>query len=188
MTDQELKDLVASLAVQSRETDRIVKENAIQMKETDRQLKEKLDKLCVQVGGINDNIGFHAEQYFQDILMEKLTFGGQKYDRMIPNLECFGKNKVSLIEFDIVLVNGKSVAIIETKNRIHPKFVRQFVEERLPKFREFSPGFSKCRAYLGIAGFSFSKRVLEEAQKYGIGVIRQVGDSIEIDAGHLKAY
>jgi hypothetical protein len=58
----------------------------------------------------------------------------------------------------------------------------------LPKFREFFPGFSKCRAYLGIAGFSFSKRTLEEAQKYGIGVIRQVGDSIEIDAGHLKAY
>jgi hypothetical protein len=191
MTDQELKDLVASLAVDRketermmRETDRIVKENAIQLKE----LKNNLDKLCVQVGGINDNIGFHAEQYFQDILKEKLTFGGQKYDRMIPNLECFGKNKVSLIEFDIVLVNGKSVAIIETKNRIHPKFVRQFAEERLPKFREFFPGFSKCRAYLGIAGFSFSKKVLEEAQKYGIGVVRQVGDSIEIETSHLKAY
>jgi hypothetical protein len=136
MTDQELKDLVASLAVDGKETDR-------RMQET---------------------------------------------DRMIPNLECFGKNGVSLIEFDIVLVNGKSVAIIETKNRIHPKFVKDFAEERLPKFRKFFPEFSKYKSYLGIAGFSFSKKVLEEAQKYGIGVVRQVGNSIEIEAGHLKAY
>jgi hypothetical protein len=140
------------------------------------------------MGGIDDNIGFHAEQYFQNILMEKLTFGGQKYDIMIPNLECFGKSGVSLIEFDIVLVNGKSVAIIETKNRIHPNFVKNFAEERLPKFRKFFPGFSKYKAYLGIAGFSFSKKVLEEAQKYGIGIVKQVGDSIEIEANKLTVY
>jgi len=170
MTDQELKDLVASLAVESKETDRMIKE------------------LSRRIGGIDENQGHHAEQYFQEILMEKLTFGGQKYDRMIPNLECFGKNGVPLIEFDIVLVNGKSVAIIETKNRIHPNFVKNLVEERLPKFRELFPGFSKCKAYLGIAGFSFSKKVLEEAKKYGIGIIRQVGNSVEIKADKLTAY
>jgi hypothetical protein len=213
MTDKELKDLVASFAVdrkksraefyqRMRENERLFKESREaaerrsqeadrRMQETDRQLnklKDDLKELSVQIGGIDNNIGYHAEQYFQDILAEKLIFGGKKYDRMIPNLECFGKNKVSLIEFDIVLVNGKSVAIIETKNRIHPNFVKKLVEERLPKFRELLPEFSKCRAYLGIAGFSFSKKVLEEAKKYGIGIMRQVGDSIEIDDSHLKAY
>jgi hypothetical protein len=173
------------------ETDRRMQETDRRMQETDRMIKKlngDVDKLCAQVGGIDENQGHHAEQYFQDILAGKLTFGGQKYDTMIPNLECFGKGGVSLIEFDIVLVNGKSVAIIETKNRIHPKFVRQFVEERLPKFREYFPGFSKYKAYLGIAGFSFSKKVMEEARKYGIGVIRQAGDSVEITAERLKVY
>ena len=122
------------------------------------------------------------------LLMKKLTFDGQKYNNMIPNLEFFGKHGVSLIEFDIVLVNGKSIAIIEVKNRIHPKFVKEFAEERLPKFREFFPGFSKHKAYLGIAGFSFSKKVLEEAEKYGICVLRQVGDSIEIKTNNLRVY
>jgi uncharacterized tellurite resistance protein B-like protein len=119
MTDQELKDLVASLVESGKETDR-------RMQETDRlmkELKDDLDKLCAQVGGIDENQGNHAEQYFQNVLAEKLIFGGQKYDRMLANLECFDKNKISQIEFDIVLVNGKSVAIIETKNRIHPKFI-----------------------------------------------------------------
>jgi len=226
MTDQELKDLVASIAVENREaaaihketeqlikeaaaihkeTDLLIKETSQQMKETDRRMQEtdKIVKeaseivketsktvkdIARQMGGIDENQGHHAEQYFQEILMEKLTFGGQKYDRMIPNLECFGKNGVSLIEFDMVLVNGKSVAIVETKNRIHPAFVRKLVEERLPKFREFFPEFSKYKAYLGIAGFSFSKKVLEEAKKYGICIVRQVGDSIEIEAGNLRVY
>jgi len=241
MTDQELKDLVASLAVESRktdllfkETDKIVKENAILLKENDRLLKESREEhnrkvqendrllkesgdkndreiqkinliladaskmvqeasetvkhLSKEMGGLSDNVGFHAEQYFQEILAKKLSFGRIKYDRMIPNLTCWDKNGIPLIEFDIVLMNGKSVAIIETKSRIHPKFVKTFVEKKLPKFREFFPEFSKSKTYLGIASFSFSQKVLEEAQKYGIGIIRQVGDSVEIDANNLKVY
>jgi hypothetical protein len=216
MTDQELKDLVASLvesnketAAMQKETDKRMQETAAMQKENERILTEKfaetdkrmqeaaamqkeagrmIKELSRRMGGIDENQGNHAEQYFQNALMEKLTFDGQKYDRMIPNLECFGKKGVSLMEFDIVLVNGKSVAIIEVKNRIHPSFIAKFVEERLPKFREFFPGFSKYKAYLGIAGFSFSKKVMEEARKYGICVIRQAGDSVEIRAERLKTY
>ncbi|MDR2582882.1 MAG: hypothetical protein LBC75_05310 [Fibromonadaceae bacterium] len=169
MTDQELKDLVASLAEENKESARILKE------------------LSRRMGGVDDNIGSHAEQFFQNILTEKLTFAGQRYDKMIPNLECC-KNGVSLIEFDIVLVNGKSVAIIETKHRIHPKFVKELAEERLPKFRELWPEYSKHKAYLGIAGFSFNQKVLEEAEKYGICVLRQVGDSVEIKTNKLRVY
>jgi len=181
MTDQELKDLVASLAVESRETDRILTEK---FAETDRMIKE----LGRRIGGIDDNQGYHAEQFFQNVLMEKLTFDGQKYNRMLPNLEFFGEKGVSLLELDMVLVNGKSIAIIEVKNRIHPSFIAKFVKERLPKFREYFPAFSKHKTYLGIAGFSFSKKVIEEAEKYGVGIIRQVGDSVEIKTEKLKAY
>jgi len=157
-------------------------------KEIVRKTSETVDRVSKQMGGIDDNIGFHAEQFFQDILREKLVFGGQKYDRMIANMECSDKKGVSTVEFDIVLINGKSIAIIETKHRIHPKFVKKLVDERLPMFREFFPEFSKCKAYLGIAGFSFSKKTLEEARKYGIGIIRQVGESIEIETNNLKIY
>ncbi|MDR2594367.1 MAG: hypothetical protein LBC87_06320 [Fibromonadaceae bacterium] len=176
MTDQELKDLVASFA-----EDR--KEIAALQKETDRIIKE----LSRRMGGVDENIGSHAEQYFQNILMGKLSFAGQKYDKMIANMECC-KNGISLIEFDIVLVNGKSVAIIETKHRIHPKFVKELAEERLPKFRELWPEYSKHKIYLGIAGFSFNQKVLEEAEKYGICVLRQVGDSVEIKTNKLRVY
>jgi len=174
MTDQELKDLVASLIESGKETDR-------RMQETDRMIKE----LSKQMGGINDNIGHHAEQYFQDVFRKKLEFGRMKYDEMIPNLAYKGKEK---IEFDIALLNGDTIALIEVKNRIHPDFVKELAEERIEKFRKYFQEFSDYRAYLGIAGFSFSDEVLEQASRYGIGIVKQVGDSVEISAEKLRVY
>jgi hypothetical protein len=168
------------------ETERIMKESG---RETDRlikELRESNKELSIQMGGINDNIGHHAEQFFQDVFRKKLEFGMIKYDEMIPNLTYIGKE--AKIEFDIALLNGESIALIEVKNRIHPDFVKEFAEERVEIFRKFFHEFSDYNAYLGIAGFSFSDEVLEQASRYGIGIIKQVGEGVEIAAANLRAY
>jgi len=193
MTDEELKSLVASLAVKGKETDR-------QMKETDRKIDMvskqidsvskkvfgQIDRVSKQMGGINENIGYHAEQFFQDVFTDNKVFGGIKYDDVILNMGY--KDKTEKVEFDIVLENGNSVALIEVKNRIHPDFVKKLAEERIDKFRKYFPMYKGYDVYLGIAGFSFDKAVLEEAKKYGVGIIIQVGEGIEIDATGLRAY
>jgi Holliday junction resolvase-like predicted endonuclease len=203
MTDQEIKDSIVSLSAENRETTKILRETALIVKDTTKSIKllekqmsdvgkriddvgKRIDDVGQQVGGINDNIGHHAEQFFQDILGETLTFAGIKYNKMIPNLEC--KGKIPSGEFDIVLVNGKNVAIIEAKNRIHPNFVTKLVEEKVAKFRSFFPEYKNRKLYLGIAGFSFSNTVIEKAKKYGVGIIRQAGKSIEVEAQNLRAY
>jgi hypothetical protein len=236
MTDQELKDLVASFAIDRKKTgkliDQLAKEAAVmrkeaaarqkeaaeeaavmrkeaaeeaaamrkeaaarrkeidkQMQETDRIVRktsETVLKVSKQMGGINENQGYHAEQFFQSVFEKKLEFGGIKYDEMIPNLT--HKGKKYKIEFDIALVNGDSVALIEAKNRIHPDFVKELAEERIEKFREYFHEFDNYDVYLGIAGFSFSDEVLDRASAYGIGIVRQVGEGVEIEAHNLKVY
>jgi ATPase subunit of ABC transporter with duplicated ATPase domains len=228
MTDQELKDLVASLVVENRETaamqretDRLFKESCEEARhreqeakqrsqeadrrsqeadrrsqeadrrsqEADRRLEElekKLERVGIKVGGVSNNIGHHAEQFFQDVFKKKLEFGGVKYDEMVPNMAYKGKK--DYLEFDIALVNGESVALIEVKNRIHPDFVKILAEERVEKFREFFHEFDNYDVYLGIAGFSFSDEVLDQASRYGIGIVKQVGEGVEIEANNLKAY
>jgi hypothetical protein len=215
MTDQELKDLVASLAEDRKkssekfdrgmeeirllqaETARRMEENARQLeelrlaqKETDRQMKEtdiKIDKVSAQIGGVSNNMGFHAEQFFQDAFDRKREFGGIKYNDMVPN---FGINKDSKrkMEIDIALINGDSVALIEAKNRIHPDFVKEFAEKRVGKFRTLFPDYKDHKIYLGIASFSFDKKALDEAKEFGIGIVKQVGDEVEMDTGDLKVY
>ncbi|GBU25094.1 hypothetical protein R83H12_01733 [Fibrobacteria bacterium R8-3-H12] len=197
MTDQELKDLVASFAIDRKESsaefDRRMQEADRQRKESEaafnlrmEKLDKKLDKLCDDIGGISNNMGHHAEQFFQDVFKKKLEFGGVKYDEMVPNLA--HKSKKDDIEFDIALVNGDSVALIEVKNRIHPDFVKILAEERIEKFRKFFREFDDYDVYLGIAGFSFSDEVIDRASAYGIGIIKQVGEGVEIKADNLRVY
>jgi len=216
MTDEEFKSVIensiaslateiASLVAESKETDRKI---AKMSEETDRKIdkrsaetdrkidkrsaetdrkidkvSEQIDKVSKQMGGINENLGHHAEQFFQNVFMENRTFGGIKYDDITLNLNRNGK-----VEFDIFLENGNSVAIIEVKNRIHPDFVKDLAEDRVSKFRKYFPLYKDYDVYLGVAGFSFEDAVLEEARKYGVGLIRQVGEGIEIDAAGLKVY
>ena len=159
------------------------------MAETDKQIDKvdkQIDRVSKQMGGINENIGQHAEQFFQSAFEKKLEFGGIKYDEIICNLA--HKDKSGSVEFDIVLENCQSIAVIEVKNRIHPSFVRELAEERIKKFREYFPIYKDYSVYLGIAGFSLCEFVVEEASRYGVGIVRQVGDSMEMDARNLKAY
>jgi len=182
MTYKEIKAIMAETAAENRETARLQKENELALKETDLMIK----KLAKQIGGIDDNQGHHAEQFFQDVFKKKLEFGRVKYDEMVPNLAYKGRN--GKIEFDIALLNGDSIALIEVKNRIHPDFVDKLAGERIEKFRKYFQEFSDYRVYLGIAGFSFSDEVLDRAGHYGIGIVKQVGEGVEIKADNLRAY
>jgi ribosomal protein L31 len=174
------------LCEENRRNEQEAKQRSLEADRRLEKLEKKFDRLGIQVGGIDDNQGHHAEQFFQDVFRKKLEFGEVKYDEMVPNLAYKGKKDE--IEFDIALVNGESVALIEVKNRIHPDFVKILAEERVEKFREFFHEFDNYDVYLGIAGFSFSDEVLDRASSYGIGIIKQVGEGVEIKANNLKAY
>ena len=57
MTDQELRDLIASIAVAQKETDKQIKETAEQLKNTDKQINE----LGWQLGGLGNKFGSFTE-------------------------------------------------------------------------------------------------------------------------------
>ncbi|MCL2845663.1 MAG: hypothetical protein FWE23_09500 [Chitinivibrionia bacterium] len=149
--------------------------------EADKRL-EKLDKL---VGGISKNNGLYAEQFFKEALEETKTFAGVKFEKFMPNLKY---EKKETCEFDIVMVNGNSVAIIEVKSRIHPSLVEELATTKLTKFRKYFTEYAKYKVYLGVAGFSFDDTVIEKAKEFGVGVIRQHGKTIEMNADALKSY
>jgi hypothetical protein len=45
-------------------------------------------------------------------------------------------------------------------------FVQKKSVKKVGKFRKYLPQYKNLKAYLGIAGFSFGKKVLEEAEKH----------------------
>ena len=204
MTDQELKDLVASLAIESaktseqlrksseefdkrlKETDRQLKETSEQLKETDRQLKEtdrKLQSIGIQLGNMSKNQGDVAEEYFVNSLKDSLKIANMNFDLLLKNVGL--QTKKINDEFDILLVNGESVAIIEVKYKVHPKDL-----EKLPSKIEhlkLMPQYKGYKIYAGIAGFYVPNEVIEMAKEKGYFVLQRKGDVIQSYTDNLKA-
>ena len=186
MTDQELKELVASHAVAQAKTDEQMRKTDEQMKKTDEQMKktdERLDRVARQLGSIAKNQGDVAEEYFVNSLKETLRIGDLDFDLLLDNVGL--KTKKINDEFDILLVNGDSAALIEVKYKVHPNDL-----DLLPKKIEhlkLMPQYRDYKIYAGVAGFFVPDEVLEKAKKRGYFVLQRKGDVIVSHIENLRA-
>jgi len=161
-----LKDMVWK---EIRETQKIVKENS---------------KL---IGGMGNSNGDVAESYFRNSFAKRMSFAGQKYDSISQNLSRKVRKLNLQDEYDLVLYNCTSVAIIEIKYKADKDDIEDLLKKALT-FKKLFPEYANFELYLGLAGFSVNKRVEKEAVKQGIAVIKQVGDTMVINDKNLKVF
>jgi hypothetical protein len=87
-----------------------------------------------------------------------------------------------------VLYNGESVALIEIKYKARPEDLEKMVDKKVPNFRELFPYYNDYKVYLGLGSMSFNPYVCAKAQELGIGLLKQVGETVEAEPGFVKAY
>jgi len=182
LTWSDIKEMYAETDRRFKETDRLIKENAEQMKDTDRRMK----KLQKTLGEWADNHGAFAEDYFFNSFEDgKQNFFGEEFEEIEKNYK--GIKKGYRDEYDILLLNGKSVGIIEVKFKAHindvPKILR-----KAETFRVNFPDYENHQVYLGLATLAFYSELEQECINQGIAIIKQVGDTVVINDAHLKVY
>ena len=102
------------------------------------------------------------------------------YDEVIDNLKGYsGKLRG---EYDVVMVNGKSVALIEVKYVVHPDDITKTIKG-IENYRTFFPQHKDFDVYGAIAGFKIPDEVAEAAKQQGLMVLKRVGDVMEVDTG-----
>ena len=113
------------------------------------------------------------------------NFFGEKFDRIEKNAKGF---KVGFIdEYDILLINGRSVGIIEVKFKVHEDHIPA-VLKKAETFRENFPYYAHHQVYLGLAGMAYNPAVEKKCIDQGIAVIKQVGKTLVIKDENLKAF
>jgi len=213
--DQELKDLFKTIAEMQKETAKSQKETDAKIKETSEQMKRtdikldklakmyggislsqektdeqmkktdiKLDKLAKLYGGISQNQGDSAEEFFFNTLRGKKRIGNMIFDTIQKNMRVDGKNLKG--EYDIVLYNGSSVAVIETKYKVHINDIINLYEKKIPNFRKLFPFFDSYKIYAGIAGFHINDDAVKKAEEYGFFVLKRKGKIVEYDTDFVK--
>ena len=180
---QEIRQMLADLTIKQAQTDEQMKRTDEQMKKTD----EKLERIGIKLGNISNNNGDYAEDFFWNAVRDKKEFEGIKVDYAEANVKPPRRQGIQ-DEFDILLWNGNSVIIVETKYKVHPNLIEQMKEKKIPNFRILVPEKKDLKIYCAIAGFAFSDEVANLAKKEGFFVLRQSGDNMLIEKDEIKAY
>ena len=129
-----------------------------------------------------------AEDMFYNSLEQDMTFAGINFFDIDRKKKRHKKSINLKGEFDIVLINGTTLAIIEAKYRVRPKDISKLIEKQVPDFRLLFPEYNNHKIILGIGGMSFEDNSEQFALKNGIGIIKIVGDKVEFHTENVKEY
>jgi len=213
MTDDELKALVASIALDQKKTDeqmsrtdekidrladqitrteeqmkrtdekleRMSIRTEERMKRTDEQMKrtdEKLERLGIHLGGITQNQGDVAEEFFLNSLANDTRLGSIHFDDIAKNMN---KRKGQLQEeYDIVMTNGNAIAVVEVKYKARVNDLQK-LERKLRHFKQLFPLYQTHKLYGALAAFHINDDVKCEALERGYFVLQRCGDVIHTE-------
>lgn len=173
MTDNELKDLFAKLIKSQIKTDAQLAKTDAQLAKTDA----KLDKLAEMYGGVSNNQGKVAEEFFYNSLKHNPVLNGLKFDFIEKNVT---RSKDGIEEeYDILLVNGQVVYIIEVKYSLHTRDIERMVTRKLPNFKKLFLEYRNYEIRTAFASFSMAEDVIKEGFENGITLLQRRGDIFE---------
>jgi len=183
MTDDELKALVASLAVDSKSLHEAQRVTDEQMKRNDKMLTEKLDRMGITLGNVTNNQGDVAEEFFLNSLLKDNHLGSIHFDDVVRNME---KHRGQMQEeYDLVMTNGDAIGIVEVKYKAHKNDLDK-LDRKMQNFKKLFPIYQNYKQYGAIASFHINDDAKREALRRGYFVLQRSGDLVHTESSdHL---
>jgi len=91
-------------------------------------------------------------------------------------------------EFDIVLVNETSIAIVEVKHKAHPKLIEHMLAKKIPNFRTLFPYYQELKLYGVIASMVSNHKLIEKAKEAGLFFLTQQGNHVVLVNDKAKVF
>ena len=181
MTDDELKALVADLAIAQKVTDEQIKLNAAAQKATDEQMKrtdKKLERIGISLGNVTNNQGDVAEEFFFNSLANDTHLGSIHFDDIEKNgHKRRGKTEE---EYDIIMTNGDAIGIVEVKYKAHENDLDK-LDRKMHNFKKLFPVYQNYKQYGAIASFHINDDAKKEALKRGYFVLQRSGNLVHTE-------
>ena len=203
-TDEQIKETGLQLKEtdkQLKETDKQIKETGLQLKETDKRLQEtdkllaktsaridkviarvdkvaaKVDKVAIMYGGMANNQGAVAEEFYFNTLKDNPVLQNMHFDITYKNVTAQRAGIED--EYDILLINGTAIYIIEVKYNVHAKDIKKLIDKKAKNFRVLFPEYTDYEHHLGLACFHIDDDTKEQALAAGVNILQRKGTVIE---------
>ena len=181
MTDDELKKLVAGLAIAQAKTDAQIAKTDAQIAKTDAQLAKtgaKIDKLAKMYGGVGNNQGDVAEAFFFNSITKDNHLGSIRFDDATRNMD---KKRGNIQEeYDIFLTNGEAIAVIEVKYKAHLGDIDK-LDRKVNNFKKLFPIYKDYKLYGAMASFHFNPEIKDKLLDRGYFVVERQGELIHTE-------
>ena len=164
---------IEQLSISMQKLQLIMAESSKVSTETNR----RLDAIGLRLGSIGQNQGDVAEEFFYNSLGEMPVLGGIQYDFKDKSW----RNRVGQVqdEFDIVLINGHHVAIIEVKHKAHFNDLEKLLTKKLSNFKVLFPQYTGFEYHLALASLHINDELKQQALQSGVIVLQRSGDIME---------
>ena len=173
-----------SIAEYERQRQKSNAEYERQRQKSNADFDRRINKLEASIGSINNNIGMVTEYFFvTSFEQDKRNFFGEEFYELRKNV---GGMKIAA-EYDIVLINGSSIAIIEVKYKAHINDILK-VLKKADTIRVNFPEYQNHKVYLGLASMAFYPELERACIDHGIAIVKQVGDTMVLNYENLKTY
>ena len=176
MTQDQFEQLLAlftSVAENQKRTDNQLAKTEAEVAKTTASVN-KLSKLY---GSMSNNQGAVVEQFYYNSLKANPVLRGMYFERIYQNLS--GRYKNIEGEYDIVLVNSKSLFIIEVKYKAHPNDLDKLLTTKAPRFSVLFDRYADFEQHLGLACFHIDETLIADAVSRGVNVLQRKGELIE---------
>lgn len=172
MTDQELKDLVASLAKSQQETDRQLKESARLARKETRELKR-------QIGGLGDKFGSFTEGLALPSMAKILS---QRFGLEVIAPSVRVRHNGHSMEVDVLAFSNFSddMVVVEVKSHLREESLDQ-MRRILREFRDFFPVYKDKKIYGILAAVDAPDALQEKVLGEGIYLARIHDGQFELE-------
>jgi len=157
------------------QTEKEIRELRESQKETENFLKEVMRgirELRIQLGDIGLVQGEIGEELFYRNLKSMFKKRGMVFNSVRRNLRKSRDDR----EYDIVATNGTQVLVVEVKNKLRRRHIDQFLEERLPEFKEKFPQYKDKELLGAVGGLVVKDDVARYAERKGLFVLTQTDE------------
>ena len=108
-----------------------------------------------------------------------MLIDGIKYDEIVQNLK--GISEKLKVEYDIVLFNASHLFIVEVKRKPHINDFKQLLKHKA-LFPQVFKGYDNFNIHLGLAGEAFYPKIMKEAKRLGIYILKTKAEELDIIA------
>jgi hypothetical protein len=166
MTDQELRELMATLAVEHAELTKAQRQTDRQMKETDRKLRE----VGKQIGGLGEKFGSFTEGLALHSMTRILE---QRFGMSVISPRVRAHNQGESLEVDVLAWSSArdEVFVVEVKSHLREGALDQ-MRDTLNNFRKFFPEHRGKRIYGILAAVDAPQSVQKKVLREGIYLAR----------------